>query len=86
MDKKDSKQSEEHVTESKQINAFSSLEKFWVDNLMKTFIVLFGCGVTLYTYPSFTSKICALITLIPMFQILYNGIKTIVSILKTEKN
>lgn len=86
MDSKDDKQLKELVTEdTSEKEVALIMEKFWTDNLMKTFIVFFGFGVSMYMYPSISGKICAFITIVPTCQLLHRGIKVFVDVLKVGK-
>lgn len=85
METKEDKQLEEQVTEDNQTKEVYPIEKFWMDNMVKTFIVFFGFGISLYMYPSISGKICALITLVPTCQLVYRSIKAVIGILKMEK-
>lgn len=87
METKDNKQTvEDNREEDKHSKEEFSVKAFYTENLMTIFLIFFGLFCTWYTYPSFTSKLCGLVTMIPICQMIYRSTISLISLLKPNKN
>ena len=77
---------ESHILENKQAKEKFLIGDFYTKNLMTISLIFFGLFCTWYTYSSFTSKLCGLVTMIPICQMIYRSSVSLISLLKANKN